>query len=342
MKNKLGFGIVGTGMIASIHAQALQQIEEAELVAVCSRSQSHAAAFVSRFGGTPYDNLDAMLANPDVDILIIATPSGAHLEPALAAARAGKHVLCEKPLELTTARIDAMIAAHAAAGTRLGCIFQIRYQSALEPIRAALAEGRFGTLTFGGVFVPWWRDMGYYADSDWHGTRAMDLGGVLSNQAIPMIDLLCDLMPPVETVTGLTGSLGHPGIETEDAAVAALRFQGGALGVIQATTCTWPGLPKRLEIAGTAGHVICEDNTLTCFQFRDERPEDAIIRKRFGAAGDVHGASQASALTPDLHAACFRDFIHAVRPGGPFRIDGASARKPVALIERLLNGAVSA
>ncbi|MBP5320140.1 MAG: Gfo/Idh/MocA family oxidoreductase [Kiritimatiellae bacterium] len=333
---KVGFAIVGTGMIAEIHAQALQRIEEAELVAVCSRSLEHAAAFTARFGGKPFDDLERMLALPEVDVLIIATPSGAHLEPALAAARAGKHVLCEKPLELTTERIDRMIAAHAAAGTRLGCIFQIRYQSALEPIREALAKGRFGTLTYGGVFVPWWREMAYYTDSDWHGTRALDRGGALTNQAIHMIDLLCDLMPPVESVTGLTASIGHPGIETEDAAVGAIRFKGGALGLIHATTSAWPGRPKRLEIAGTAGHVVCEDNTLTVFRFRDEGPEDEVIRRRFAAASDPHGASKASALTPDLHEACFRDFIRAVTTGGAYRIDGASARKSMVVIEQLL------
>lgn len=337
MNTPVGFGIVGTGGIAQFHAQALQMLPEAKLVAVCSRTQKHAEKFTARFGGTPYHDLNAMLADPRVDVLLIATPSGAHLAPTIAAAKAGKHVLCEKPLEITTERARQMIEAHELAGTRLGCIFQNRYLPALVPVRKALQEHRLGTLTFGAVFVPWWRAPSYYTESSWHGTLALDGGGALINQSIHMIDLLCDLFPPVEAVSGFTSSIGHPGIETEDAAIAAIRFRGGALGCIHGTTSAWPGRPKRLEICGTEGTVVLEDNFLRLFQFRDERPEDEMIRKRYGEKPkEAMGAADPAAMTADLHAACIKDFIYAIRSGVPYPAEGEAALRSIRLIEQIV------
>ena len=337
MKNKksYGFAIVGTGMISQFHARAIGETSNARLIAVCSRERARAQAFAQTFGCKAFDQLDDMLANVDVDVLVIATPSGTHMEAALAAARAGKHVLCEKPLEITTERIDAMIAAHHQAGTQLGCTFQIRYTPALQPIREALREERFGKLTYAGVYVPWWRSSEYYRESSWHGTQSLDGGGAMMNQAIHMIDLLCDLMPPVRAVTGFTSSVGHPGIETEDAATAALRFEGGAVGAIYGTTSSWPGQAKRLEISGTRGTAILIDDRLTVFEFLDKRKEDAEVARRFGTVGAAHGVSSPAAMTPALHTACFQDFVAALRENTPFRINGESARRAVALIQAI-------
>jgi predicted dehydrogenase len=337
--NTYGFGIVGTGLIARFHARAIRETAGARLVGVCSRARSHAEAFAAEVGCAAYDSLDALLADPAVDAVAIATPSGAHGEAALAAARAGKHVLCEKPLEISTERVDAMIDAHRAAGTRLGCIFQMRYMPALQPIRDALREGRFGTLTYAGAYVPWWRSEAYYAESSWHGTRRLDGGGALMNQAVHMIDLLCDLMPPVEAVSAFTSSAGHPGIETEDAATAALQFRGGAVGTIYGTTSAWPGQAKRLELSGTGGTAILVDDRLSVFSFRDKRPGDDEALARFGASASAAGASEPGSISHALHAACFADFVTALEAGRPFSIDGASARRSVALIQAIYEAA---
>ena len=334
MKN-MGFAILGTGMISKFHARAVRDVPGARLVAVCSRDRSRAEMFAGEFGCAAHECLEEVLARPDVDVLVIATPSGAHMEAAVMAARAGKHVLCEKPLDVTLERVDAMIAAHRQAGTRLGCIFQIRYTPALEPLRAALREGRFGTLTYAGVYVPWWRSNEYYAGSSWHGKQALDGGGALMNQAIHMIDLLCDFMPPVETVCGVTSSVGHPGLETEDVATAALRFKGGAVGMIYGSTASWPGYSKRLEISGTRGTAVFLDDHLNVFEFADKRAEDAGVVARGAGGGTAHGANNPSAMTHDLHAACFRDFVDALERGVPFRSDGESARRSVALIRAI-------
>ena len=336
-----GFAILGTGLISKFHARAVLDVPGAKLVAVCSRERARAAAFAAEFGCSAFDSLDAMLAHPEVDILTITTPSGAHLEPAVTAAKAGKHVLCEKPLEITLERVDAMIAAHRTAGTQLGCTFQLRYLPALQPIRDALREGRFGKLTYAGVYVPWWRSDDYYFGSSWHGTQQLDGGGALMNQAIHMIDLLCDLLPPVESVSAFTSSFGHEGIETEDAAAAALRFQGGAIGVVYGTTSSWPGQAKRLEITGTHGTAILLEDRLSVFEFRDKRPEDGAALERCGKTGGAYGVSDPAAITHALHAACFGDFVDALEAGQPFKINGVSARRPVALVRAIYEAAAS-
>jgi predicted dehydrogenase len=168
----------------------------------------------------------------------------------------------------------------------------------------------------------------------------LDGGGALMNQSVHMIDLLCDLLPPVESVAGAAVSaVGHPGIETEDAAAVALRFQGGAVGLIYGTTSSWPGQPKRLEITGTDGTAILVDDRLAVFEFRDKRPEDAEVRERFGIGGSAHGVSDPSAMSHALHAACFKDFLASLETGAPFSIDGESARRSVALIQAIYEAA---
>jgi predicted dehydrogenase len=154
-----------------------------------------------------------------------------------------------------------------------------------------------------------------------------------------MIDLLCDLLPPVESVSAYLSSVGHPGIETEDAAVAAVRFQGGAVGLISGTTSSWPGQAKRLEITGTRGTAILVDDRLSVFEFRDKRPEDAETRVRYGGDRAAHGACDPAAMTHALHAACFKDFLASLEAGEPFRISGESARRPVALIRAIYEAA---
>ncbi len=340
-RRKQGFAIVGTGLIAAFHARALREVPGARLVGVCGRSLEKAAEFGAEFGCRAFGSLEELVGCREVDVVTVATPSGAHAEAAIAAARAGKHVLCEKPLEITLERTDAILEAHRLAGTRLGCTFQLRYLPVLEPIRVALREGRFGTLTYAGVYVPWWRKPEYYSESSWHGRLELDGGGALMNQAIHMIDLLCDLLPPVESVAAVCSSVGHPGIEAEDAAAAALSFKGGAVGVIYGTTSSWPGQAKRLEITGTCGTAVLVEDGLSMFAFREPRPGDAEALAAYGKAGGAYGVSDPAAITPALHAACFRDFIACLESGARFASDGESARRSVAVVRAIYESAAS-
>jgi predicted dehydrogenase len=324
------FGVVAAGLIADFHARAIRDIPNARFVACCDTVAPKAQALAAKYGAKAFSSFEEMVKNKGIDIVTIATPSGLHMEPTVAAAQAGKHVICEKPIEITLERIDAMIAAHKKAGTRLGGIFPYRFNDMMTPLREAIKSGRFGTVTCASVYVPWWRTDAYYKDS-WHGTWKLDGGGALMNQSVHMVDMLCDLMPPIESVQAFTGTLGHK-IETEDTAVAVLRYRGGALGVIYGTTASFPGQFRRFEITGTKGTVINVENSITVWQFADERPEDEQVRKKFMTIQGGGGVADPAAITHENHTRNFKAFIESLETGRDFWISGPEARKAVEVI----------
>jgi UDP-N-acetyl-2-amino-2-deoxyglucuronate dehydrogenase len=330
-KKTWNFGIVGAGLIADFHARAIRELPNARLSGFFDSVTDKARQLAERYGVRAYESLDALLADEGVHIVTIATPSGAHGKPVVAAARAGKHVLCEKPLEITLARIDEMIAAHRAAGTMLGGVFQNRFNPAMVPLRQAVADGRFGRITYAAVFVPWWRSDEYYAGS-WRGTLAMDGGGAMMNQSIHMIDMLLDVAGPVRRVSAFTATLAHA-IEAEDTAVASLEFANGALGHIYGTTASWPGRFKQFEMTGSRGTVVYVEDSLTIWQFAEPRPEDEGIRSRFGQVPSAGGGvADPAAIGHQNHARNFAAFVEALEADRPFEIDATQARKSVELI----------
>ena len=224
-----------------------------------------------------------------------------------------------------------MIEAHEKAGTSLGGIFPYRFNDMMTPIRDAIDSGRLGVITYAAIHVPWWRTDEYYKDS-WHGTWKLDGGGAMMNQSIHMIDMLCDVMPPIEAVQAFTAKLGHPQIETEDTAAAAVRFTGGALGMIYGTTASFPGQFRRFEITGTKGTIINVENSITVWQFADEKPEDAEVLKKFGEIEGGGGVADPAAITHENHTRNFKAFLEALDNGEKFWIDGREARKAVEVI----------
>jgi len=325
------FGIIGAGLIADFHARAIGDIPNTKLIACCDKIPDRAEKLADKYDAKAFESYEEMLKLEEVDIVTIATPSGLHMEPTIAAAEAGKHVICEKPLDVTLERIDAMIDAHEKSGTRLGGIFPYRFNDMMVPLRGAINSGRFGVITYAGVYVPWWRTDEYYKDS-WHGTWKLDGGGALMNQSIHMVDMLCDVMPPIESLKAFVGTLGHPQIEAEDSAVAILRYTNGALGIIYGTTASYPGQFRRFEITGTKGTVVNVENSITVWQFVDERPEDEQIRKKFGRIAGGGGVSDPAAITHENHTRNFKAFIDALESGEDFWISGAEARKAVEVI----------
>lgn len=291
--------IIGSGLIAKFHADAVAAIPGLEVSATCRRG----------------DDWDAALSAPGVGLCLVANASGAHDAAVFAAARHRVPVLVEKPLAISTVRVDAAIAACEAAGVPLGCIFQTRWSDEFAALRRKVSSGELGRITYAAVQVPWWRDDSYYASSDWHGTLAMDGGGALINQAIHMVDWLVALMPPVSAVRAFTATLAHP-MEAEDVVSAALRFEGGALGSVYATTAAFPGRPKRIEIAGTKGTAIVEDA--------------------------AHGSSNAGAIPCEQHRRAIEAFVESCRGGTPYPVDGREARKSVDLVERIYRSAAEA
>jgi predicted dehydrogenase len=332
----LGFAIVGCGMIARFHARAIADIPDARLVALVSRHPANAKEISKAVGleCAVFTDLREALARPDVDAIIVTTPSGAHMEPALAAARAGKHVVVEKPLEVTLERCDRIIEACDQNNVQLCTVFPSRFGDANRELKAAAGAGRFGRLTLAETTCKWWRPQSYYDAGGWKGTRALDGGGALMNQAIHNVDLLLWIMGPVTHVSGLVDTLAHERIEVEDTAVACLRFSSGALGVIQAATSAHPGLPKTIAIHGDHGTVVIEQDDVLRWDLTPQTAEDRAIKERFaqktGASG---GSSDPAAISHVGHARQLADFIRAVQSRGRPLVDGREGRKAVEIIQ---------
>jgi predicted dehydrogenase len=340
----IGFAIVGCGMIARFHARALAEIPDAKLVALVSRSQDSARKLANELGQelALYTGLAQALADPAVHAVIITTPSGAHLEPAVEAAAAGKHVVVEKPLEITAERCDRIIAACERGGVLLCTIFPSRFGDANVELKRAVEAGRFGRLTLGETTCKWWRSQAYYDEGGWKGTRALDGGGALMNQAIHQVDLLQWLMGDVTAINGFTATLAHERIEVEDTAVACLRFASGALGVIQATTSVHPGLPKTIGIHGDRGTVVIEQDDILRWDFEPATKEDEAVRQRFAQkSGASGGSSNPAAISHEGHRRQLADFVAAIQKGGKPLVDGREGRKAVAIIEAIYRAAAS-
>lgn len=327
------FGIIGLGMIAEFHAKAIEAMHEGTLVACYSRSSGKANEFGKRFACTPYTSLEEFLAHDGLDIVTICTPSGVHLEPALQAIEAGKHIIVEKPLEVSLERCDAMIEAADIKGVRLAGIFPSRYHEVAPVVKKAIDDGRFGRLTMGDAYVKWYRTQEYYDNGGWRGTWKYDGGGALMNQSIHAIDLLQWFMGPVASVQAETTTLIHQRIEVEDTAVAVLRFTNGALGVIEGSTSVFPGFMKRIEISGGGGSVVLEEEDIKLWQFAEESDADLEIRSRFQSkTGSGGGVSDPKAIGFHGHQHQFEDFCRSLSQGTAPLVDGREARKSVEII----------
>ena len=328
-----GFGIIGCGMIANFHARAIEDIRDAKLVACFDTFPSSADRLAKQESCKAYHDLDDMLADPEVDIVTIGTPSGAHMEPAVRAARAGKHVIVEKPLEITLKRCDRIIQACDDNNVKLSAVFPSRFHGSSLEIKRAIDQGRFGKLTLGDSYVKWFRTQEYYDQGAWRGTWELDGGGALMNQAIHSVDLLTWFMGPVMEVQAITGTLTHERIAVEDTAVASVRFANGALGVIEASTAVYPGYLKKIEIHGSEGSATMEEEDIVCWDFAKRRAKDAkILQEMAGSKSTGGGASDPSAIGHHGHTAQFRDVIKAIRKDSAPAIDGAQGRRSVEII----------
>jgi predicted dehydrogenase len=328
-----GFGIIGCGLIAGFHAKAVADVDDAEVVGCFDTVPAAADRLAQSVGCTAYHELDKLLADPKVDVVTIGTPSGAHVEPAVAAARAGKHVIVEKPLEITLEKCDQIIAECEKAGVVLSTVFPSRFHDSSIKIKRAMDAGRFGRLTVGDAYVKWFRKQAYYDSGAWRGTWELDGGGALMNQAIHNVDLLISLMGPVAEVSAHTALLGHTGIDVEDVAVATLKFANGALGVLEASTAIYPGYLKRLEIHGSTGSAMMEEEDIVKWDFAQEAPEDAAIKeqmsRRISGGG---GAADPSAIGHHGHTRQFADVVQAIRQGTTPSMDGPEGRRSVEVI----------
>ena len=326
------FAIVGTGNIANFHAQAIHSVDNAQLVAVHSRRAEPGQTFAQKYNAEFAPDYDALLARPDIDAICITTPSGTHTSLGVAAARAGKHVLTEKPLDITPQRIDELVEACDSNNVRLGGIFQARFGKGALALKAATAAGRFGQLAWASAYVPWYRSEEYYQSAGWRGTWDLDGGGALMNQSIHAIDLLLWLAGDWDEVSARCTNALHKELEVEDTAMAWVKFKNGATGVIQGSTACYPGELKRVELKGSTGSATLVDDMPTLWDFKEAQPQDEDVRAWVNQAQIGGGAADPMAISTEGHRAQIEDFANAIRENRDPAIPGREGRRAVELI----------
>lgn len=339
----IGFGLIGTGMIAHYHAQAIAALHTSHnirLVSVLGRSAEKAAAFAQKHQiPASTDQPERFFAHPELHVVCILTPSGAHLEPALQAIQAGKHLIVEKPLEITLERTDQLLHAARQAGVKVAAIFQARLSAGARALKQAIDNGRFGRLTLCSAYVKWHRSAAYY--QGWKGSLTLDGGGALINQAIHAIDLLQWLVGMPEEVFAWKTRRVHLGIEAEDTACATLKFAHGALGTLEATTAAWPGWERRIEICGEFGSAAIEDERIVRWEFKEADAADESLLASMNAHAAGSGADAPDQISFQGHQQQIADMVQSLRHHTPLLIDGQQARHAVALVRALYASSAS-
>lgn len=331
MKAKsIGIGIIGYGSITPFHIHSLLELDDCRLIAIQSSNEEKRQMIREKYEIITLKTYKELIKLDDIDLIIICTPSGFHLEPALEALRAGKHVVVEKPLEINTARCNQMIRASKKSGVSLSCIFQNRFSENFLKIKNAIDSGKLGKLLLGNAYIKWKRDQAYYDMSPWRGTLKGDGGAVLINQGIHTIDLLIQLMGQVNSVSGSVRTLTHA-IEGEDVATANLEFQNGALGTIEASTSLFHAFPEKIEIHGEKGSIILEGGEITHWNTREDGNLDLGINK----SNTGSGANDPMAIDYNLHKNQLSTIIKAIKLGKKPPVNAQDALRAVQIIEAI-------
>jgi UDP-N-acetyl-2-amino-2-deoxyglucuronate dehydrogenase len=329
-------GILGGGNISDTHARAARAIPGVEIAAVYGANREKAERLAQAYGGVVYGDVDQFLDHRPLDIVAIGSPSGLHADQAIAAVRRGLHVLSEKPLDVTTAKVDSVIAAAETGGVKVGVFFQDRLKPDIAAMKSMIASGRLGNPIFAAGHVRWYRPPEYYGTSRWRGTWALDGGGALMNQAIHTVDVLQWLFGPVAQVGARTATRLHP-IEVEDTAAAVLEFENGALGIIEATTSSYPGYARRIDVSGTEGTLILEGDRLVATDLRGTSDHSSDVP----AQPPPENAASATVSDSVPHQRIFEDFIRAIRANAVPVCDAREARPSVAIIAAIYKSARS-
>jgi len=326
--------LIGAGNISSTHARAASEIPGVKIVAIHGTNQEKVSCLSREFGAKPYTEFKSFLAHSPMEAVIIGSPSGLHAEQGIAAAQHKLHVLTEKPIDITTEHADGLIFACKVAGVKLGVIFQDRFKPDILRLKQFLAAGSLGKPLLLDARVNWYRPPEYYRDSKWRGTLALDGGGALMNQGIHTVDLLIWLFGEVKKVQASTATLLHD-IESEDTALALLEFASGAVGVLHATTAAYPGYPRRVEITGSEGTIILEQDRIVAADVRNK--DKSLIS---ADAGDKN-PSASSPVVSDVrgHRLAIEDFIRAIETNGKPACDGEDGRRSLALVEAIYQSA---
>jgi len=326
---KVRFGIIGCGMIAEFHNKGIEKCPRAELYAVSDNVAERAEEFAAKHGVSRcFKDYRRMVELPDLDAVCICTPSGLHAEAAIVAAQAKKHILCEKPLDVTLEKIDKMLEAVRRNGVKLGAIFQSRVQSDTQRVKHAIEQGVLGRILQADLRTKWYRTQEYYDSGAWRGTFALDGGGCLMNQGVHGVDLSQWLVGPVTSVWGKVATVNH-NIEVEDSAYAIVELAGGGRGAIIGSTCAYPGYPTCIEIHGEKGSICIQDARIVSWDVIDQEPPEDL---KIGGGEGVGGAGDAKAISSLGHEILVADLAQAILENREPIISGAEARTAVAII----------
>lgn len=330
---KTRIGLIGLGMAAAPHAKSLIDLKDRVEVLAFSPTEARRKTFAETYGLPVTDDAEKIFGDPSIAAVILLTPPNTHLDLVKRAAAARKHILLEKPIEITLARSEELVKTAESAGVKLGMVLQHRFRPISVALARQIADGKLGELMSASARLHNWRPQGYY-DQPGRGTKARDGGGVLLTQAIHTLDLMISLAgTPVEAIAYATTSAVHR-METEDLAMGAVRFENGAIGSISATTCAYPGFPDAVDIIGTKGMARLDGPRL------DIRFHDAT---EFSATDDQAGRSGADpmAFSHHHHRAVIADFLDAIEQDREPKVTGREALKVHRLIEALLRSSES-
>lgn len=323
-KNKYRFGIVGTGVISEFHIKALQQMEEAELVTICDIVEEKAKKYGEAYKIKWTANYEEMISDPNIDVVSVVVPSGLHADLGVKAANAGKHVIVEKPIDISLEKADILINACRKKNVTLGVISQLRYLESMQKVYDIVESGKLGKILQGDAYIKWYRSDEYYSSGGWRGTKKMDGGGACMNQGVHFVDLLLSVMGPVKSVVGKVKTAARK-IEVEDLGMAMIEFESGAYGVIQASTAMYPGFPARFEINGTKGTIVFENNYIKFMHLEGEEP----YNKKEGKKG---GFSDPKNIDVSPYISEYKDIIGAITEKREPKVSGVEARKALELI----------
>ena len=330
MSDSLGFGILGAGLVAPFHAKSIVASEDGELIAFCDLDKDRLGRLSTEYGVKAYTSLDDMLANPAIDVVNVALPNHLHYAAIMACAKAGKHVLTEKPPAMSLREVDDMVQACREAGVKFGCTVQCRVREAIQAIKRAVDQGRFGRILQADAYMKWFRPAGYYHSDAWRSLRRAG-AGVTVQHAFHYIDLLQYLMGPAARVQARMTNLTHHDVALEDTLLAFVDFANGAQGVVQASTALWPGTDVRVEVNGTNGTAIMAGEKMVTWTFRDEQPGDDVVRQ-YGSAAQATGAGGAADFGFADHQIVVQDLIDAVSEDREVIIPVASVRPTLEIV----------
>jgi UDP-N-acetyl-2-amino-2-deoxyglucuronate dehydrogenase len=329
---ELGFAIIGSGMIARLHAQEIANLEGARLVAIAGRSPNSAASLAKEYGAACYTDYREMLMRNDISVVTICTPSGMHGEMAIAAAKAGKHVLVEKPMDISLETADRMIAEARRYDVKLAVISQNRFNLATLELKNIIESGEMGDIVLAEAAVNWYRTQEYYDSANWRGTWALDGGGAAMNQSIHTIDLLLHLLGPAKSVIAHMQTAAHERIEVEDVLTALVRFKNGALCTIACTTAAYPGFANRIELFGTKGSAALESDTITNYFLKDRGGVNLARKPPDGALWPPTTGASNPTISGAAHLAQFRDMAAAIREKREPLVNGLEGRATLELV----------